>query len=633
MSLINLKVNKQLLNLKFEGYKLSLDPIPVLKQPVVDGVQSVSLGNEDYSYLQTRMSLLHNSLSQDPWSPGCVFYVNSKHNVLWTSLGEDGRLTIPRCVWSIPMECSTSHANATLYFPAADWAVLCDGGRSLYILYTPSRAAGEPWMVYHTHNLEISTSSYLLHAIHHTFPTGQQIDSVIATVLHKSKLTDELHFPESFAFISILEWHSFVCGQDNQIWSKKRTRRLYGTTFPEYAAIDNIGGEAICVASQNEFQFYFDSEGIVHKKSAAEEKEVLPSKYTYIQTPEDISVYFRLPEHIKKGDLQVNLCSGRLEVLVQGNCVLSGDLANFIDHQSSTWILKDNKLEVTLFKAEAGLMWQELVKGNKEGEELMDPALVEEVHSRLAHLTSDSEVTPSNKMPFNLEQLEECDSTTEQLTFQRIDGNEHIETHRANLGGHQWLFCRQPNPESLPPICLRHDVDGILWQPKNVSSEGEMEHFEVEHTATFPALGYVLASKQDKKFVSSSPDSSFAVISDCSRHLYLYCQPESLQSGLELRNRKTGQSVAHIAKQFVVFLENCDRMMGLAVSNECAPVCVLSTVEAMELRKRKIGQLVAHIAKQFVVFLENCDRMMAVSNECIFALSQDILYAAIVKCG
>lgn len=60
-------------------------------------------------------------------------------------------------------------------------------------------------------------------------------------------------------------------GQDNRVWSKKRTRRLYGTTFPEYAAIDNIGGEAICVASQNEFKIYYDSEGVVRTKAVVEE--------------------------------------------------------------------------------------------------------------------------------------------------------------------------------------------------------------------------------------------------------------------------------------------------------------------------------------------------------------------------
>jgi hypothetical protein len=43
-------------------------------------------------------------------------------------------------------------------------------------------------------------------------------------------------------------------------------------------------------------------------------------------------------------------------------------------------------------KGEQGLMWQELVKGETQGEEILDPALVEEIHLRLAHLCSDKEV-------------------------------------------------------------------------------------------------------------------------------------------------------------------------------------------------------------------------------------------------
>lgn len=43
-------------------------------------------------------------------------------------------------------------------------------------------------------------------------------------------------------------------------------------------------------------------------------------------------------------------------------------------------------------KREQGLMWQELVKGDTKGKEVLDPALVEEMHMRLAHLCSDGEV-------------------------------------------------------------------------------------------------------------------------------------------------------------------------------------------------------------------------------------------------
>lgn len=40
MSVIDLKTNRSLLDIKFEGYKLSLDPIPVLRQPVIDGIKA-----------------------------------------------------------------------------------------------------------------------------------------------------------------------------------------------------------------------------------------------------------------------------------------------------------------------------------------------------------------------------------------------------------------------------------------------------------------------------------------------------------------------------------------------------------------------------------------------------------------
>ncbi|GIY98557.1 nudC domain-containing protein 1, partial [Caerostris extrusa] len=387
-------------------------------------------------------------------------------------------------------------------------------------------------------------------SVHRTSPGGQQIDCIIATVEYKSKIPQEISFTESTTFVLVLEWISFTCGQNSQLWTTKRLK------------------------------------GLRNLSQEVETKDVQPSKYTYIQTPKDITVYFRVTENIKKTDIQVNFLPRHMEVLIQGKCVLSGELANCIDQGASIWILEGTKLEMTLSKAEEGLMWQELVKGNKEGDELMDPGLLEEIHARLAHLTSETEAIPNNKVPFNLEQLEECDSSIEQFFFQRIDGNEHCETHRVNLGGHQWLFINSVCPESLPAICLRHDVDGILWQPKNIFSEGETEHFKMEHMATFSALGYVLASKQDKKFISCSPGFEFSVVSDCSRHLYLYCQPESINSALQLRNRKTGESIAHIAKQYVVSLEQCDRILGLRVSPQCIFVLSKDTLYAVKVKSK-----------------------------------------------
>ena len=93
------------------------------------------------------------------------------------------------------------------------------------------------------------------------------------------------------------------------------------------------------------------------------------------------------------------------------------------------------RLEVILVKQEIGLMWQELVVGNKDGEEVSDPAVVAEVHSCLAHLTSDKEVTETGDgcaPSFNMDQLEECDAFPTAMTIlSRIDVVTHQPTHQV----------------------------------------------------------------------------------------------------------------------------------------------------------------------------------------------------------
>ena len=42
---------------------------------------------------------------------------------------------------------------------------------------------------------------------------------------------------------------------------------------------------------------------------------------------------------------------------------------------------------------------------------------------------------------------------------------------------------------------------------------------------TFNALGYVQASKEDRKFTVSPPSLKFVAISDCKRHVFVYVQP------------------------------------------------------------------------------------------------------------
>jgi hypothetical protein len=73
---------------------------------------------------------------------------------------------------------------------------------------------------------------------------------------------------------------------------------------------------------------------------------------------------------------------------------------------------------------------------------------------------------------------------------------------QVSLGGHQWLFSVPVKADVVPAVCLRHDVDGCLWQFESPQEDG---HWPCTHIGTFLAFGYVQASKQQKKFCTSSP--------------------------------------------------------------------------------------------------------------------------------
>ena len=136
-------------------------------------------------------------------------------------------------------------------------------------------------------------------------------------------------------------------------------------------------------------------------------------------------------------------------------------------------------------------------------------------------------------------------------------------SNQVHLGSNQWIFNAQLSETKPPAICLRHDVDGLLWQPSDQhAAGGELW----EHTATFSALGYVQASKTNRKFSTCAPNVSYACISDCNKHIYIYWQPTPVPS--PLRNRKTGREVGAVAKQQVISLDTADSILGLQATNE-----------------------------------------------------------------
>ena len=130
----------------------------------------------------------------------------------------------------------------------------------------------------------------------------------------------------------------------------------------------------------------------------------------------------------------------------------------------------------------------------------------------------------------------------------------YINSLQAVLSGRQLIFVSQAVSGHPPYFALRHDVDAVIWLPSSTSSESPNDH-PWTHVNTFNALGYVQASKENRKFTTCPANLKFVAISDCTRHVFVYLQPPN-----GFRD--------NAALEFVHTLSEKSDILGLAASDD-----------------------------------------------------------------
>lgn len=94
-------------------------------------------------------------------------------------------------------------------------------------------------------------------------------------------------------------------------------------------------------------------------------------------------------------------------------------------------------------------------------------------------------------------------------------------------------------------------------------------------------LGYVQASKQDKKFVSCPPNFSYAALCECICRTFVYRQPSPLET--VLFNRKQGRQIEKVAKQHLASLDSDKPILGFRATNERVYILTRSNIFILKI--------------------------------------------------
>uniref|UniRef100_A0A5S6QJR6 NudC domain-containing protein 1 n=1 Tax=Trichuris muris TaxID=70415 RepID=A0A5S6QJR6_TRIMR len=582
----------------FEGYKLSLDSLVVKEQELSHPVRKLLPSNSQWSFQHALFFSRFNGLCYDYWQ-------NAKHvlaivladmSVCQATWNENaGKFCIVK-VADLELEFEGcfgegSCVNATISFPSKEYALVSEGAGRLLVFFTADRANCSIWKRHAEFLLsEVTKEAFVI--VDSKIGTGSnggvQIDCVVQCVqkVEQGGNSVDKHTHSDNTFQSVVYW--LTLAENQGTWSLARTRKLVcDKGIIKYCAL-NTNQEAVCVISTLQTRFTYDSERPVEelKTNMHENSNVLP-EYLWSQTVEEVIILFPnvAAQHFHSGEIVVEFFPKSLSAEIRGHRVLlEGELASEIKADKSSWSLSsEGRLKITLAKQNPGTSWSSLIPTDQRGAYRKDLDILEEICDRLEQFTSSEEVATKMEdyqQAFNTEQLEECDVPESQMGFLTwLDGNSHNILRQADVGGHPFLFSLKCDPRKPPFFCLRHLVDGVLWQvDDNINSDRCWTHF-----ATFNAYGYIQAGNANRKYCTCATDCSYALVAEERKRVRIYWQPEQLNN--PLINRRTGEKVETRATQQMVTLDRQEEIWGVVALPEVLFVLTESRLLAVKVKE------------------------------------------------
>lgn len=379
MHIIELRADPKLLKNNFDGYKLNLDPIPILKHELTESskpeIKRPNISDSQYSFLHQELFMFHNHLAVDPWLSRTAYFIDDAWKVQRVQYDVDtGKLKPPSSVFKIAKKSrNPNDYNCDLKFVSEKFALLSDGKGNLFLFDTGDRLKNTEWkMLFTCQALDQEDQGFLIEDV------KLQIESEVKNIHCILRWIQQ----SENEFETVLNW--IVLKQGPEGWKKHSTRTLKGKGSCYYASLDPKC-QGIVLSGKNTFKFIQDSINPIKEPEQEKQEEKNPQSepsvenFSWTQNDEDITVNFKEIQGAETEDFHVKCESKRMEVSYKTEVLVSSDLFGEIDVDLTTWSLQNNFLQVTLIKKDPSLIWPLLIPGgpfenhdNKQSQHLLN---------------------------------------------------------------------------------------------------------------------------------------------------------------------------------------------------------------------------------------------------------------------
>lgn len=345
-AIIDLRPSQLLLNTNFDGYKLSLEPVPILKTELNAAPRRVFTRDDQYTFLHAKLFSLHNHLVRDPWLEYSCYFVDENwtiQNVRYDTA--TGKLSSVKSVHKIPKPTDGRvDYNAYLTFVSEKFCAFSDGYGTLKLFNTGDRYRTEEWKTVFS---DTNTIPFVIQdARWEIIENVHQIQCLLLSVQQNIDAADE-------KFEIVLDWVAIKKDSQSNIWSMSYLRQLKGHSLPEFCVLEpKCNG--LLLSADRPFQFTIDnvhpieSPDLPTEQKPEDQNDEKSLDFNWTQSDEDVTILFNIPHETNKQDIKV-ICDGSsLDVRLKNDSLLNADLFQKVDVDLTTWnlvsILKCNTI-------------------------------------------------------------------------------------------------------------------------------------------------------------------------------------------------------------------------------------------------------------------------------------------------